>query len=409
MAKLDNIIINATTVDVIAPYKTISKSDTFNDWRRKTNGLNELIKSVAEGVSDETIIIQTENGLQGGGTFTLNDNVGKVINIALEDGGITPNKLSAGAPSWNTAGTHFFPSHGNNSGLGLELNWGLVGSGPSFIDFHSTDATNKDFDARIIKWDDDNNNSNFVFENTGTGNITFYQNGAERMRIGNDGRLLNRAAITIDNGNADGAGLFLNSTGHSTFYIDNYYGNFRVIQDVTERMKIDGLGRLVLGGSGTYGAGLYDGNSFKWAGDHGIRISRDTTVSANQVTFHNPNGHVGFINTEDDSTVYASISDYRLKEDIVEMEGSLDRLKALKPCNFAWKSNGKRVDGFIAHEAQEVVPEAVTGTKDAVDEEGNPNYQGIDQAKLVPLLTKALQEAVAKIESLEARVAALES
>ena len=91
------------------------------------------------------------------------------------------------------------------------------------------------------------------------------------------------------------------------------------------------------------------------------------------------------------------------------MEGSIERLKDLKPVNFKWKSDGTRVDGFIAHEAQEVVPESVSGDKDAVDEEGNPDYQGIDQAKLVPLLTKALQEAVAKIETLEARVTALEA
>jgi hypothetical protein len=66
------------------------------------------------------------------------------------------------------------------------------------------------------------------------------------------------------------------------------------------------------------------------------------------------------------------------------------------------------VDGFIAHEAQAVVPECVTGTKDEVDDNGNPVYQGIDQSKLVPLLTAALQEALAKIETLEARITALE-
>ena len=67
------------------------------------------------------------------------------------------------------------------------------------------------------------------------------------------------------------------------------------------------------------------------------------------------------------------------------------------------------VDGFIAHEAAEVVPECVTGAKDEVDEDGNPQYQSIDQSKLVPLLTAALQEAIAKIESLEARITALEA
>ena len=82
---------------------------------------------------------------------------------------------------------------------------------------------------------------------------------------------------------------------------------------------------------------------------------------------------------------------------------------ALKPVNFAWKSTGERVEGFIAHEAQEVVPEAVTGVKDAVDAESNPDYQGIDQSKLVPLLTAALQEALTKIAVLETRLAILEA
>lgn len=118
---------------------------------------------------------------------------------------------------------------------------------------------------------------------------------------------------------------------------------------------------------------------------------------------------VGTIKTSGSATSYNTSSDYRLKEDIVEMQDSISKVQSLKPVNFAWKVDGTRVDGFLAHEAQEVVPAAVTGTKDAVDEDGQPDYQGIDQSKIVPLLTKALQEALTKIESLEARVAALES
>jgi hypothetical protein len=105
---------------------------------------------------------------------------------------------------------------------------------------------------------------------------------------------------------------------------------------------------------------------------------------------------------------YNTSSDYRLKEDWVAVADASTRVNALKPVNFAWKVDGSRVDGFLAHELAEVVPEAVTGEKDAVDAEGNPVYQGIDQSKLVPLLTAALQEALAKIESLTARVSALE-
>jgi hypothetical protein len=104
---------------------------------------------------------------------------------------------------------------------------------------------------------------------------------------------------------------------------------------------------------------------------------------------------------------YNTSSDYRLKEDWVAVADASTRVNALKPVNFAWKVDGSRVDGFLAHELAEVVPEAVTGEKDAVDAEGKPVYQGIDQSKLVPLLTAALQEALARIETLEADVATL--
>jgi hypothetical protein len=117
----------------------------------------------------------------------------------------------------------------------------------------------------------------------------------------------------------------------------------------------------------------------------------------------------GSITISGSSTVYATSSDYRLKEDWQLMSGASDRVLALKPVNFAWIESGTRVDGFLAHELADVVPEAVTGTKDAVGADGKPEYQGIDQSKLVPLLTAALQEALTKIETLEARITALEN
>ena len=134
---------------------------------------------------------------------------------------------------------------------------------------------------------------------------------------------------------------------------------------------------------------------------------------------------VGGIETSFGSTSYLTSSDYRLKENDVPMVDALARVKALRPINFAWKSNDRRVDGFLAHELQEVVPEAVSGTKDAMREEEYemspsvvnaegiettaavrgtrdvPQYQGIDQSKLVPLLTAAIQELIARIEVLE--------
>jgi hypothetical protein len=135
--------------------------------------------------------------------------------------------------------------------------------------------------------------------------------------------------------------------------------------------------------------------------------SRDSTASRNHHAFYNPNGQVGTISTNGSATVYSTSSDYRLKENITPMVGAADRVKALKPCRFNFIADAsKTVDGFLAHEVQTIVPEAITGEKDAVDNEGNPEYQGIDQAKLVPLLTAALQEALAKIDDLEARLTA---
>jgi hypothetical protein len=119
---------------------------------------------------------------------------------------------------------------------------------------------------------------------------------------------------------------------------------------------------------------------------------------------------VGTISVTTSATAYNTSSDYRLKENIEPITGATDRILQLSPSRFNFIVDpDKIVDGFIAHEAQAVVPECVTGAKDAVDDEGNPIYQGIDQSKLVPLLTAALQEAIAEIKALKDRVTALES
>ena len=118
-----------------------------------------------------------------------------------------------------------------------------------------------------------------------------------------------------------------------------------------------------------------------------------------------PEETVGSISVTTSATAYNTSSDYRLKENVVPLTGAVDRLNQLQVHRFNFIADpNKTVDGFIAHEAQAVVPECVTGTKDEVDDEGNPVYQGIDQSKLVPLLTAALQEALAKIETLEQRL-----
>lgn len=113
----------------------------------------------------------------------------------------------------------------------------------------------------------------------------------------------------------------------------------------------------------------------------------------------------GGIRVSNTATIFATSSDYRLKENVTPIADAAERVMKLKPSRFNFiNSPGQTVDGFLAHEAQEVVPEAVTGKKDAVDEEGKPDHQGIDQSKLVPLLTAALQEALTEIDGLKARL-----
>jgi len=250
----------------------------------------------------------------------------------------------------------------------------------------------------------------------------------------------------------------------------NHAGQFRI--DVTEDN-----GNLVstpflinnTDGSVLIGKVITDQNTI------GTQISKTTgvrvTVDANICTLLNRTGsdgaiasfrrngsEKGSISITENTTHFNTSSDYRLKTDVQPITGASDRLKALKPVNFEWISDGTRVDGFLAHEAQEVVPEAVAGTKDAmqteeyevtpavyedviipavdevVDEDGNvitegqeermeqrlvseavmgqrevPHYQGIDQSKLIPLLTAAIQEQQSIIEDLKSRIETLES
>jgi len=142
-------------------------------------------------------------------------------------------------------------------------------------------------------------------------------------------------------------------------------------------------------------------------GDIKIRVATDSQPA---LQFYSPTGGgsaVGSVTVGASSTAYNTSSDYRLKQDIAPMTGALAKVAALKPVTYKWKATGEADEGFIAHELAEVVPQCVTGEKDAVDAEGNPQYQGIDTSFLVATLTAAIQEQQAIIEQLKADVAAL--
>jgi hypothetical protein len=266
------------------------------------------------------------------------------------------------------------------------------------------------------------------------------------MTIDSSGIDVTGSNITLTNagggaqfrGNAAGGGMYIDSTGAAPDIIFRQTGAF------TERMRISG-GNLLVGRTSpfTFSTNTTDGvailsNRIDVSNASVCRISqlRDSTGTYDR--FYNGSSIVGSITGTTSATAYNTSSDYRLKEDDVAMTGSIERVKALRPINFAWKADGSRVDGFFAHEAQEVVPEAVHGSKDAMrdeeyevtpaveevrDEDGKvtteavaavmgtrsvPDYQGIDQSKLVPLLVAAMQEQQTLIESLTTRIAELE-
>jgi|TARA_Y100000289_G_C3923193_1_gene151679 hypothetical protein len=139
------------------------------------------------------------------------------------------------------------------------------------------------------------------------------------------------------------------------------------------------------------------------------RVNQTGTKS--YVDFFYDGSFVSSINSDGSTISYNTGSDYRLKENVIALTDAKDRVNQLNTYrfNFISDSTSQVVDGFLAHEVQTVVPEAITGDKDETFEDGSPKYQLIDQSKIVPLLTAALQEAFAEIAALTARVEALEA
>ena len=170
-------------------------------------------------------------------------------------------------------------------------------------------------------------------------------------------------------------------------------------------------GRVSLGTTNT----AFRFNVISNQSDYVAQFDRNVDVDGNfrnHIVFRRGGTSVGDIQCSNSATQYNTSSDHRLKENVEDMTGAIARVKQLSPKRFSWivdELDSPNFDGFLAHEAQTIVPQAVSGTHNAVDEDGEAVMQGVDHSMMVPLLTGALQEAIAEIETLKTKVAALEA
>jgi hypothetical protein len=203
--------------------------------------------------------------------------------------------------------------------------------------------------------------------------------------------------------------IFANS---SRFSIDTNNTGANLINFYTsgsERARIDSSGNLLVGTTSSTNAGRITAAADSAGAAYPLMVNNTNTGSGSQIVVDIlRNGtRVGSISNTNTATTYATSSDYRLKHDIQPMIGALAKVAALKPCTYKWKADGSDGEGFIAHELAEVCPQAVTGEKDAVDEEGNIKPQGIDTSFLVATLTAAIKELKAELDATKAEVALL--
>ena len=201
-------------------------------------------------------------------------------------------------------------------------------------------------------------------------------------------------------------------------YHDNYDSQgfqFRQGSGYRVDVKIDSSGRLLIGQtSGASKLSVTETGSGTWAMEvkangNGYLFTNSGTAGFAAYFQTSSTTTAGYIYANGTTTSYATSSDYRLKENIQPMQNALGVVSQLNPVTYTWKADGSDGQGFIAHELQAVVPECVTGEKDAVDAEGNPVYQGIDTSFLVATLCKAIQELNAKVDTQAELIAALQS
>ena len=447
------------TGDVIIDGLKYPQTDGSAGQFLKTDGSAQLSWATISSTPEGTAVLST--GESGGSKFLREDGDGTcswqsvpAAGAALT--GSTDNTITTvtganaiqGEANLTFDGSSLHTKSGS-SGQSTCVAWGddliVEGAADSGLTILSGNAS----DGSVIFGDDGDADVARIAYNHSSNYMSFDTNGGNRLRITSDGKVAGGSGLPASPSDA----VHFRSSSGSIYarFTTHDAGN-----DKSFKFGVNGSGDGIIGGLNDTSLYLSTNNTSRMKVMNDGTLIRLHTVDA----FHNtssmelkkahtegtpairwcrPGAYsgwgtacefihnsttVGTVKYSTGSTQYNTSSDYRLKENITGLTGAITRVKQLTPKRFNFKIDSSvTVDGFLAHEVDSIVPEAVDGTKDEVITQagidsgkyaadatvGDPVYQGIDQSKLVPLLTAALKEAITKIETLETKVAALEA
>ena len=261
------------------------------------------------------------------------------------------------------------------------------------------------------------NSGTVQFQTAGTN--TMYIDGSGNVGIGTSSP---SARLQITDGNfaqlyllssTTVSGVRFGNTAYTNGYI--YYDNGANMPFQTngaERMRIDSSGNLLVGtmsatNNPSQGITLMQNTS---VGNIGIGHANGTANGNTYMNFCYNGTQIGTIFQATTSSVtYQTTSDYRLKENVQKLNNGLSTVLSLNPVSYTWKRGGETDEGFIAHELQQYIPNAVSGEKDDVNEDGSIKPQGVDYSKIVVHLVAALQELKATVDAQATEIAALKA